>query len=357
MATDPKSGLLWVALATSFGVHAASALGLAALPRASFPIALDAPVEVEITVDREAPTPPARDEDEAVSEAPTPVLPTTPRAVLPHRIEPPRPVEPPPSEEPEVVPEIPELPPRPERHEHPTISLDPRAVARAAIPLGEGATGERDRAGSRGDALEHDLNVALGRAANARDYVGERPPPDLHSMSDGTFVYDGHVFTALIEPDGTVQFSDRPGVGVDSPALSSPRGVTGQFDLNDAMQRAAGNDPFAAERRWFLRETEAFRDQLADRQRLRDSRRGAQMVRRRLETILSGPGSDAERRRRVFELWDECAEDEVGGRAREAVIAFVRERLPEGSLHAYTDAELARLNGGRESRAAFSPYD
>ena len=64
-----------------------------------------------------------------------------------------------------------------------------------------------------------------------------------------------------------------------------------------------------------------------------------------------------------FELWDECLEtgepDEVeaAGRARAAVLAFIRGHLPAGSPHAFGAAELARLNSRRQSRQPFVPYE
>lgn len=87
--------------------------------------------------------------------------------------------------------------------------------------------------------------------------------------------------------------------------------------------------------------------------------------------------SAAERRRLLFQRWDESAETDAapkvarveqanaapdairaqaGERAREAIEAFVRTRLPAGGGDAYGTEELERLNGSRKSRRRFDPY-
>ena len=71
----------------------------------------------------------------------------------------------------------------------------------------------------------------------------------------------------------------------------------------------------------------------------------------------------ADRRRLLFERWDECVdarEDSeaarVGAQARATVLSFIRTRLPAGSPDAYTQAELVALNARRVSRVPFAPY-
>ncbi len=90
-----------------------------------------------------------------------------------------------------------------------------------------------------------------------------------------------------------------------------------------------------------------------------------------------------ERRRLLFELWDECLErlqpvadaegtdlaelDDLGSNnderrlraateARRRILSFIRLVLPRGSASAYTDDELRRLNRRRLSREPFQPY-
>lgn len=92
----------------------------------------------------------------------------------------------------------------------------------------------------------------------------------------------------------------------------------------------------------------------------------------------------AERKRALFELWDECEESMEGdaagslrdepdraagavsevdaerGRGGEAmrrrIEAFVRQVAPVGSAQAFDTAELSRLNARRHSRQRFDPY-
>jgi hypothetical protein len=64
----------------------------------------------------------------------------------------------------------------------------------------------------------------------------------------------------------------------------------------------------------------------------------------------------AERRQRLFALWDDCATDAIGRRARSAVVRFVRTHLPAESPDAFTTAELAAFNARRTSSEPFAPY-
>jgi len=63
------------------------------------------------------------------------------------------------------------------------------------------------------------------------------------------------------------------------------------------------------------------------------------------------------RRERLFEIWDESQGDPGGDEARRAVIGFVLENVPFGSVFGYTEGELERLNARRRSKVLFDPYD
>jgi hypothetical protein len=68
--------------------------------------------------------------------------------------------------------------------------------------------------------------------------------------------------------------------------------------------------------------------------------------------------SETARRRLLFLLWDECAEDDdAGARARATIEAWIRAQLPHGSVSAFDDAELSALNRARTSHAPFQPYE
>jgi hypothetical protein len=63
-----------------------------------------------------------------------------------------------------------------------------------------------------------------------------------------------------------------------------------------------------------------------------------------------------ERRRRLFDVWDEWVEDDSGPAARATVVGFVRRHLPRESAYGFSDEELVHLNFLRTSQAAFEPY-
>jgi hypothetical protein len=73
--------------------------------------------------------------------------------------------------------------------------------------------------------------------------------------------------------------------------------------------------------------------------------------------------SPAVRRRVLFALWDETAEEgnallvAGGAEARATIEHFIARRIPPGHRHAFTQGELSELNRMRTSRHAFAPYD
>jgi hypothetical protein len=204
-----------------------------------------------------------------------------------------------------------------------------------------------DQGQMTGDAL----GEGLGRYAMAKRHLSERPPPRLHPRRDGSYRYEGPSIRATIRPDGQVEFDDHQGDMVIPPL---PMFV---FDLTDAMMRANGEDPYQYEREWFMRETEGLRNRLADRSEAEDLRRGLGDLRARLERIWDNRALSAQARRgRIFDLWDDCADDELGRRAQAVVLAFIRERLPAGSPNAYPRAEIQALNDRRISPVPFAPY-
>lgn len=224
-------------------------------------------------------------------------------------------------------------------------------------------------------AMEAEIDAALRAAARA-PHLSERPPPSLRRTSDGGYRWEGTGFTARIEPDGAVSFSDLPGFRfgglgpeADPAAFADFRPAPGalppgstvdvrfRFDITEALERRHGNDPYYADRAWFLEQTEEVRDRLARRHAEEQHRRQLLRLRGRLDALMRDEARPiAARHREVFATWDDFDEDEVGRRARDALITFVRERWPEGSANAFTDAELDALNAGRTSDERFEPY-
>jgi hypothetical protein len=201
-----------------------------------------------------------------------------------------------------------------------------------------------------GEALARQLDQSLAETANARSYVTRRPPPELRPRADGGYAFTGHAFDAVIRPDGEVVFEDRPPVSVDG---------FGQFgfDVNDAIQRSSGQDPYRAEREWFMNETEEVRDRLASRAGERIAREALNGLDDRMRRVWASSRAAADRRRALFEMWDECAEDETGAEARRRIVSFIRRELAEGSADEFRTDELTRLNRTRTSRARFEPYE
>lgn len=211
--------------------------------------------------------------------------------------------------------------------------LDPRAVAEGALVI-EGAPtaprGPQTRAESEGSLrpmsereAERAHRDELARMAGDRPHTRRGPPPIARPRPDGTYVYVGPRFTAVIGRDGRVEYHDAPALGTDW------RGEV-TFDLGDAIARG---------------------------QREERMRHGLSALRGRLARIWrSELTSAAQRRERIFEEWAELEEGAGGDEARALIEQFVRENLPEGSEEAYAGAELRALNGGRAGGARFDPY-
>ncbi len=190
----------------------------------------------------------------------------------------------------------------------------------------------------------------LGAAAAAKTYITQRTF-HLTPHTDGTLHWQGTGFEAIIHPDGSVSFSDHPGVDMDWGSGS------GRFDLTDMVMGGAGQDPYAAEREWFMEHAESTIDRLEAQARTQQHTHSLTGVRSQLRTIWDDQSrSSADRRRAIFEVWDELADGEEGAPAREAVISFIRREIPDSSADSYTMIELARMNAHRQSAERFDPY-
>jgi hypothetical protein len=258
-----------------------------------------------------------------------------------------------------------------------TVPVAPWNVVPSAVARGDVASGVPGLPTSADveRAMEAEIDAALREAARA-PHLSERPPPSLRRTSDGGYRWEGTGFAARIEPDGSVSFSDLPGLRfgglgpeADPTAYADFRPAPGalppgstvdvrfRFDITEALERRHGNDPYYADRAWFLEQTENVRDRLARRHAEEQHRRQLLRLRGRLDALMQDESRPlSSRHREVFATWDDFDEDEVGRRARDALIAFVRERWPEGSANAFTAAELEALNAGRTSEERFAPY-
>lgn len=368
----PNDSTLIAALSVSIGVHMFGAAAAALVrPRTQLRPAAVAPAsEIDFVLEETEPeeTDEPREQD-ALQPMPEPLPEPEPPPQLAARVQPndldpeagvaseptTQAVDP---TDPRTHPESSERPERP-------LSLDPRAVAMAQLearprvvepqaqpdPNAEDSRTSGQRAAARLDGF-------LREEARRRPVVTRRGPPDLRRSRDGAYNYQGHAFAARIAPDGTVSFQDGRALAYDSAGGGTNLSVTTRFDLMDGAMRRRGEDPYAAERRWFLRQTQELRERLQDEARERDRTRAIARLRSRARRVWETTSRTPRARRgRIFRLWDQCTEgDPDGDGARRALVQWVRANLPAGSEDAYTPAELAAFNGRRESRARFSPY-
>lgn len=369
------------AFAASLLAHVLAAVLLVALPMALPPAESAAIVEEFSIIVEEAEAPEAEPEPEIApqpqppepapeTEAPTartprelapdrgallPATETTTATITPETTESPaREAEP--SEEPRVE-ETPE-----QRRERLRILMDPAAVARGSSVVDFGAGPTQRRGPQTGVSIEpgpgrmteaeaeamHSGSMreqAMERPWLARAHLTARPRPD------GTFVYSGHAFNATIHPDGSVTYDDRPGVQTDGFSTS------GSFDLGDAFMRAAGGDPYAAERMRFEEDNEELIARLEAQYRREHMADALRAIPGQLAQIWNRTSRSPERRRRqIFEMWEETDEGESGLEARRRIEAWVRENLPAGGGDAFTDDELRALNATHSHPYRFNPY-
>jgi hypothetical protein len=147
--------------------------------------------------------------------------------------------------------------------------------------------------------------------------------------------------------------------GVRERWMSYPPVFGARFDLNEWLMRARREDPRAREKQQILEGTREERFERAQETRPARTADALVAMSARLRVIWRDDSiSVAERRSRLFQLWDECDEgSRTGVAARHLIIRFIRELAPAGSAQAYDAAELERLNRGRSSQERFAPYD
>jgi hypothetical protein len=221
-----------------------------------------------------------------------------------------------------------------------------------------------DLPGARIDAEIADIRARLRRTDRpGRDHGAdyerlvqlseERKRVELKPDGDGTYKADSPGFTAKIDRDGKAHLEDKPPVQV--------QGGTIRFDVTDMAMRAAGIDPYAAEKMRFLERTRDQRAAIRREHEREQLSKSALHMRRNLERLWASTTDLAARKQHLFELWDECAETgdaqlvAGGADARQVVAEFIQIKLT--GEHAYTAGELAQLNRQRRSKQVFAPYD
>jgi hypothetical protein len=192
----------------------------------------------------------------------------------------------------------------------------------------------------------------------------------LQPDGNGGVRYVRETFVARVARDGSVQISDNPnfqgkGFGCQgcNGADTGMPGWSASFDLTDAIMRANGEDPYRYEKARFLEETFELRTAMAETDRLERLDEAVRKLPERLALVWEYTVWTAAQRRRVlFDLWDECAEEgdepllTASAAARKHIVGFIRSRLAAGTPDAYTADELATFKATRRSTARFDPY-
>lgn len=225
--------------------------------------------------------------------------------------------------------------------------------------------------------------------------IARARPADLglERLPDGSYRYvDPHRrFTLTVAPDGKAYFADRwrrpssanaqhgkigrrPGA---HSFVTKPMGMAMQGPL-EWLLRASGHDLHTSAKMAALRETEAFRTDLAVAWNRAQIAKRLRELPADLLAVWGDTNLSIERRREiVFEHWDACEDRlatdtaglpadavlsvdrmrrEAGDEARAAIEAFVRRELGEPDT-AFTPTELERFNARRVSVTAFDPYN
>jgi hypothetical protein len=240
----------------------------------------------------------------------------------------------------------------------------------------------------RGSAALYAASVPRGEVEGPRRPPGTDAPSDDYDFvrEGGEWIYrdPGDKFVATLQPDGGVEFRNKlvdvsveaePGLGGNGERFVT---VKVEYDPIGVARLSVGRDPSPRVKAKLLAATFEMRMEVATKyhkQRLLDQ---LGEIQDELDGIWDRSGlSAAERRRLLFELWDDCdePEGEIPGfesadasaldesrrayakAARAKIIRFIRSVAPEGGVDAYTQEELAALNSRRVSTQRFAPYD
>jgi hypothetical protein len=171
-------------------------------------------------------------------------------------------------------------------------------------------------------------------------------------------------YTARISRDGAIDFGNRLIGDLDLVDPVAGMGPRFSFDSTDALSRLFDwGDPYLADKLALMDSTRAERIELRREHDQERMERALVDLPYYLQAVWCVPEWSLETRKRVlFQLWDEVAEDgnelvvEGGRIARSEIARFIANHLPVTSADAFTAAELAAFNRERTSRNAFQPY-
>lgn len=202
----------------------------------------------------------------------------------------------------------------------PTPNLDPESAVRAVFLSQESFPGETREAPTAATAAPDEDREPPNyfEGVGKKRYLSQREPPKLRRHGDGTYRYRGHAFRAIVAKDGSVTFEEK-----------NRQGMTVSFDLTHAMMRRRGEDPYRYEKEHFLQSTAAFRQELFERWKAKQTRIALKKLRVRLLRISEDVTlSQQQKEARVLAIFRNTADDEAGAAARDTIAEFVSRRMP-----------------------------
>lgn len=209
-------------------------------------------------------------------------------------------------------------------------------------------------------ARYHFRGVGFDALIRADGSVQYRDKSGFQSMTGSTAAIGRVGRDTLVRSEGGEEYRDKSGLESSlKPGKDAKPVPTFGIGFRDSpVANLLGGAAHASERRSFLERTRALRELLYERAVRVALERASEHLKMQLRPIASelDGGDPKVAHTRLFALWDECSEDEVGMQARRRIAAFIRESCPEGSAQAFTPDELSTLNQRRASRQPFAPY-
>lgn len=199
------------------------------------------------------------------------------------------------------------------------------------------------------DPIPRERAPACDARGSRYEIAGDGPLMVRHV--DGSRTVRGRSFVATIARDGSLK-------------IKHPMVRVGYWTERPRNLPIELRDDDRSEERWFRDETLAMRIGLMQEEARRDADRSIEGLPELLDAIWGERRSAPERRRLLFELWDDAVEPDdpelgvAGARARAVIARYVRGHLPAGSADGFTVAELAQFNARRpKGRPQFTPYE
>lgn len=201
-----------------------------------------------------------------------------------------------------------------------------------------------------------DLSVSPDQIESKVVNLFENEEAKQEKKTKSTRQHEASAWSARIKRNGTVKLEDNPLFAL------SPTGFT--TDLTDVVMRLRGDSLYDAQKRKFLNETREMREEMAREAKHENLAQALVEIRDRLNAVWNDTElSLIEKKKRLFEIWDECAEDdseEVRNTTmmiRVSISTFINNKLAQNSEGAYSNEELLELNNNSSSKARFLPYN